>query len=699
MADLEELVVSLVAETSGLRAELSKAATATRDATRKMDDAISEFSQNSGKQLSFFETAAASAIGFLGSQVVTAAIGALADGLAFVKDQLKEGAEAAIREEDALKRLANSLAISGHYSAEAAADLQQFSSSMEEITGIGDDVVATNLAMLSSLTRLDSEGLQRAQKAAIDMSVALGMDLSSATNLVAKGIEGNVAMFKRYGIEIQEGATKAETMNNILRKLEGSFGGAAAGAAQTFGGAMRNLTNAWGNFAEAIATAITKNPVVIAMMNTLTDVMRELTKGAENSGVTMREVLGRSLIYTAQLFGVLAQIGDEVWRLLKAGALAFVAGLNTIAGTISWIGDKLGVLKDEDPFARLVSTSKELNDTMANESGLGKIATVLADMSAAGERAFSTIRTSSDAVTASIKNQAVEVENLSTKEKEMLTQFAQGLADKGSALDAQFQYESELRKINLETELAQLTEHNANKWDLMNEDIIARQELIAAQQEKEQADLLTARENNLITETQFRAAQTALAQKQYLETKKIEAEKTKLEQAEQAARTQGYMTFLDGISALQQSNSKELVAIGKAAAITKATIDAYLAIQNALANVPFPANIAASVGIGVMAFANVSKIAGIGFNSGGTLVGGGANVDSVPATLTKGETVVTRDLTQQLADFLAGQRGEGGGGGEVRVILELKDGLIDMIEAKILERQATNTSLLGAGVV
>lgn len=51
MANLEELVVSLVAETSGLRAEMANAAKATKDATSKMDDAIQSFSENSSKNV------------------------------------------------------------------------------------------------------------------------------------------------------------------------------------------------------------------------------------------------------------------------------------------------------------------------------------------------------------------------------------------------------------------------------------------------------------------------------------------------------------------------------------------------------------------------------------------------------------------------------------------------------------------------
>jgi len=698
VANLEELVVSLVAETSGLRAEMANAAKATKDATSKMDDAIQSFSENSSKNVGFFETALATMSGFLAAEAVQAVLGFAKDGIQFMSSALMEGAEAAIAEENALKRLATSLALSGQYSADAITSLQSFSSEMENLTGISDDVVASNLAVLSSLTRLDAEGLKRAQSAAIDMSVALGMDLDGATRLVGKGIEGNVEAFKRYGIEIKEGATKAETMANVLTKLEQSFGGAGAEAAKTFGGALRNLNNAWGNLNEAIAVSITKNPVVIAMLNQITEIFRALTSGAENSQEALMMGLGKALIQVATILANTAAVVDLFVRTFIAGLQTIVMALNAVAGSVAWLADKLGIVEDSDPFSRLNETATALNDTIMGDSTLSKMSMALLDVRDAGVMALTEVKGAAALATEGLKNQKVAVEELTNAEKEQYTSFAQGLADKGAALDNYYAYENEMRQLNLEGELASLVEHNQNKWAVMEEDFAIRNELMAGQHQKEWEDLQIARENNLITETQYAQASLALKQKQALDVKKLENDKTKFQQAEEAARHQGYMQFLDGISVLQQSSSKELVAIGKAAAITKTTIDAYVAIQNALANVPFPANIAAAAGIGAVAFANVAKISGIGFNEGGTLVGGGANQDSVPATLTKGETVVTRDLTGKLEDFLNGNSG-GGAGGQVTVVLELKDNLIEFIEAKILERQASNVSLLGQGVV
>jgi hypothetical protein len=645
VATLEELVVSLVAETSGLRAELNNAAKVTKDVSSKMDKSIEEFTKSSSKNLSFFETSMATMTGFLASEAVLGVFGLVKDAVGFLSDSLKEGAEDAIAEENALKRLANSLALSGQYTEDAMLSLQNFTGRMEELTGVEDHTIASNLALLSSLTKLDAEGLQRAEEAALNMSVALGMDLESATRLIGKGIEGNTEAFKRYGLTITEGSTKAETMARVLGTLESKFGGAAAGAAQTFGGALKGLTNAWGNLNEALATAVTKNPVVLSMMQEMTKIVNQLTGSAQTAGDIFQKVLGGALLAVNEILFSFAKVLDDIFSAFGS-----------------------------DKF-----------------KGITK---ALDDIGNAGADGFNKIGEAAEATTPTIVNQKKAVDELGTSQKTLLTAFATGLAEQGMALDNFYAYNDAARQANLELELVQLEEHNLNKYDLLTQDLIARDELLTTQQEKEFADLATAHANGIGTETQYQAAKTALAQKHYLENKKLELDKQKFQADMQKATLQGYGTLFEGLSVLQQSSSKELAAIGKAAAITNATINAYLAITNALATVPYPANIAASIGIGIMAFANVAKIAGIGLNKGGTISGGGANVDTVAASLTKGETVVTRDVTDKLENFL--NNPQSGGGGNIRIELSLKDSLVEFIEAKIIERQATNVSLIGA---
>jgi len=635
MATLEELVVSLVAETSGLRAELDKATKATKDATTKMDKAIEEFSKNSSKEMGFWQTTMATAVGFLGSQAVMGAFGLVKDAAGAMVGQLMEGAEAAIAEETAMKRLANSLALSGQYSETAMKGLQSFAGEMENTTGIADDVIAKNLAMLSSLTRLDAEGLKAAQKAAADFAAATGKDLETATQMVAKAVNGSTDSFKKMGITIEESKDKTQALNNVLGALNGQFGGAAAGATQTFGGALTKLNNAWGNLTEAFATTITQNPVVIAMIGEIAKIIEELTGATQGASVALQQGFASVLLGINQILGTVAM------------------SLDTVFGGFT------------DKFA--------------------KSADALAQVQYAGEQAFDKIGLASAAATPSIENNTNAVRTLTAEQERQNTvigEFAEGLAKRSEAIGANYEYELELQKLMLESKQITEDEYHA-----------ARLEILAAQQEQEWTIIDEAFKKKKISAQQYEDAKTALAQKQYLDSKKMETEHQKFQEELNKQRLANTQSTLGQIATLTQSNSKELAAIGKAAAITQATIDGILAVQKALSAFPPPFNFVAAALVGVAAAANVAKISGVGLNDGGTIAGGGANIDSIPASLTKGETVISRELTDKLDNFLNNPNS-----GEQRVVIELrtKEGFVEWIEAQVLERQAAGVSLLEA---
>nr|WP_314437617.1 tape measure protein [uncultured Brevundimonas sp.] len=97
--------------------------------------------------------------------------------------------------------------------------------------------------------------------------------------------------------------------------------------------------------------------------------------------------------------------------------------------------------------------------------------------------------------------------------------------------------------------------------------------------------------------------------------------------------------FFATLAELQDSSNKELAAIGKAAAIAQATMDGYVAVQKALASAPPPFNYALAAAVGVVAAANVAKIAGMA--DGGQVQGvGGPRQDNQLRWLSVGEHVI-----------------------------------------------------------
>jgi hypothetical protein len=118
-----------------------------------------------------------------------------------------------------------------------------------------------------------------------------------------------------------------------------------------------------------------------------------------------------------------------------------------------------------------------------------------------------------------------------------------------------------------------------------------------------------------------------------------------------AGRLDNARSFFNQLSGLQNSKIKELAVVGKAAAITTATIDAYVAINKALATLPPPFNIAMAAAIGATALANVASIAGL--KDGGWVRGpGGPRDDRVPIRASSGEFMVNAAAASRNAALL-----------------------------------------------
>jgi hypothetical protein len=111
----------------------------------------------------------------------------------------------------------------------------------------------------------------------------------------------------------------------------------------------------------------------------------------------------------------------------------------------------------------------------------------------------------------------------------------------------------------------------------------------------------------------------------------------KIERAKNSAILTSSADFFGNMASLSQLGNKKLAAVGKAAAIAQATIQGYVAVQNALAVQPYPLGMALAVSAGVVAAANVASIAGVGFSGGGYTGSGGINDPA--GTVHKGEVV------------------------------------------------------------
>ena len=96
-----------------------------------------------------------------------------------------------------------------------------------------------------------------------------------------------------------------------------------------------------------------------------------------------------------------------------------------------------------------------------------------------------------------------------------------------------------------------------------------------------------------------------------------EAEKTRISKEEQQNRLQnaqgqlqGWQSFFSSLASLSEAGGKKSFSQWKKMATAQAAISTALAVINALAQVPYPANIAAAAGAGVAGAASIAKIQG-----------------------------------------------------------------------------------------
>jgi len=647
MATLEELVVKLEADNAKLITALEESAKVTARSSKQMEDSISKFSEEASKKTSKFDDVMTV---FAGTTLANVAVGAFnlaADAASAFMGMLGDGIGEAAGFEKEMVKLANSLALSGNFSDKAAQDLQNYVGAMEDLSGIDDQVIAGNLAMLSSMTKLDAEGLQKAQSAALDLSAAMGIDLATATKMVGKAASGETDSFKKLGISIQETGDKSQTFANTLSTLESRFGGAAGGAMKTFSGAMLSAQNAVGNLFQALGDVVTSNPAVIAVLGELTKIINEMKSSVEGNADSLKKGFAEALTTTLMVMEAVAGGVEEFVRIMVAGFKTIYLGVQATVDSFQAMkavmsGDFAGAA---DAFKETGEVFESLAET-TNSTG-GVVSSTLGKIASASQTATATMDSSLKAVQPTIenvKNKVVELTFAEQQRANAAKEFANTLLESSVSVQSAYQMQQDALQTSYNSDIINFETYKAAKLQSQL-DYFAQ----------EQAMLDQARANNSITEQQYAMAQSQLMQQQAVQRFKAVTDMNKQEEVLSKQRTENLKSTFGTIATLQQSSSKELQAIGKAAALAQATMDGYAAVQKALSSAPPPFNFALAAVVGAATAANLAKISSVGLKSGIDSVPGVGSGDSFPAMLAPGERVVPSETNKDLTDFLSKQ--------------------------------------------
>lgn len=684
MATLEELIIRLEAETKGLRSDLSKAAKATQDATKKISKDVESMSEESVKHLTFFQHAMASMSGFVGGQLILDAFYSLKNAaMDLFNTLITDGIRAAQVQEDAINSLNTQLALNGNYSKAASKDMQDFASELQRTSKIGDETTLKMLSLASTFGK-GTEETKKMVTAAVELSAATGMSLEGAIKNLGKTYAGMTGELGESLPIIRTLTVEQLKAGAALDLIVNRFGGSAASQIKTFSGLNQQLSNSFGDLTEAIGAVVTENQVLLHVMAKLNEQVNGTTDTINGNKNAYKTLVGEGMLWLIDVTGILLKALDNLWRtwLVITGAVnalllpigALVTAFKMLTGDVGEAGKQFS--------ENIELMKKQLNAfSSENETSLGNLSESFAEMSVAGEKGLYLIQSGAESTIEPLNQTKEAVKALTTEEQkrlDTLKQFSQALIDNSDSMKAQYDMDLETLAINLEDKL--LTEEEY--YD-------ARREMLNTKHAEELADLQAAKDAGVVKEKDFQKAKTELERQQDLESKKLGSERLKWEDQSNKERIDNFKSTMGTIASLSNSGSKELAAIGKASAITTATIDGYAAIQKALASAPPPFNFALAALVGVATAQNIAKIKGVGMNEGGTVPGTrGVNRDSVPIVGTPGEHMLDRTLSDDLRAYL--ERQSGGTGIEI----SLKDGLMDFIEVKLIERQSLGVSRL-----
>lgn len=712
---LEELVIKLEADNKKFLAEMKESQKAVSDSLSKMQKDMEETSTKIDAAAKNGESAWSTFVGFLGGQAVVGAFGMVKDAAAALFQTIVvDGIAASSESINQFNRLQVALAQTGQLTGTAAQDFAAFASEVQRTTKFGDDAVVSAGALIQTLGRLDQEGLKRATQASIDLSAALGIDLESAAQMVGKAAAGNTQLFGRLGIEIEKGSTKAETFANTLRALE-RFQGAAVNQSQTFSGAVVKLGNAYEDLQKQAGAAVTQNVAVIDVLGAVTNELFGAADGAAANQQALREMVAEGIVIAIDaMVGLMAAL-DAVGRVTKAVtefmAMQFFAMATAAAAPLNL----LGIISDETFDAlkeSAIDAAKGIGEAFSEETTLERVGVKLSEIGIVAESGLAKVRSGAIAAVEPVNQAAVAVEELSGATLRLVNEgqkLAQSYLDQASNAQAMAQQQVADAELVKQAKLAAIAaEADANAlgvdslYNRRQAELAVEQEFNAAkmeamlmQQEAELAAVQAAYENQKIEKEAYEAAKLGIEKKYRNEATKLALDEMKFKQMTMDQEVKDRQSQIQTLSALQNSQNEYSKTVGKAFAVANTIIktqEGAQAAYAALAGIPL-----IGPGLGAAAAAAViadgaSRIATIrGAQTGITEVPGIGTRDTFgPVALAPGERVVDGPTNQDLKAAIARILSEdsGGGGGRVEVEISLKDGLMDFIEAQIVQRRS-----------
>lgn len=604
--------------------ELQKALSDATTGSKKLGDTIS------------------TALGTFAGQAALKGFNLLGDAIGNVGGFLKDSVKAAQEQENALNRLSQALRSTGEFSQQAVEDFSDFASQLQKTSVFGDEVVIGQIAIAKSFGATNEQAKALVQAAA-NLAAVLGGSLEENVMKLGKTLNGVVSReLKGLVPELQSLSKEAISTGGAIDLINQRFGGAAAAELDTYAGKTTSLANAFSDLQEEIGAFITGSETIGSIISVGTGLIQELTQGIVDYRTEQKRANG-TLVETEGSLNSLtekyAKVRDEI--------------------------EKYQAVIDADKQKGLLDSLFTFDNAPLAREKVQSLTVELAKLDAQIVKASEQLKT--------VEAQGQKTKTVAPTDQE-LKQIAQVEAQKNQLI-AQAELERQSFKEQLanesllndfakqEAEIQRLAEFETQKAELAFQFAEQKAETLGNQAliEAEKARIGKERELEFVK----------IANKQILAEEQLRIKKSqdsiaffkKYEDQTNKERISNLQSTFSTIATLSSSSNKTIAAIGKAAAISTATIDGYVAINKALASAPPPANYALAAAVGAATAANVAKIAGVQGLATGGVVGATMGPDNRVATVRDGEMILNAEQQEKLFNMI----NAGGSNGDIIV--------------------------------
>jgi endonuclease III len=578
----------------------------------------------------FTDVAKGVAVGSLVEKGISFAFNAITS---FVSGSITASAE----QEAALNRLSQALKASGSFSKQAVDDFSAFASELQKTSVYADEVVVGQLAIAKSFG-VTNEQAKNLVLAAANLTSTFGGSLEDNVSKLAKTLDGTAGKLNEQ-IPALRGLTAEQLKAGAaLDVVNAKFAGAAANELNSYNGKIAESKNIISDFQEELGNLITQNSLTIASLSAVNSVFATLTGVVQDTNAV---ILGTGLNQEQQAAAVDTLSGR--YAQLTTRIEAYQNQLSADAQGNLGFFDKL--------FFDADAAKKELISLQSQQAKLfDQINKVPIKSAAPVGGTGGTVQTEEEKAAA-----------------------AKLVSDKEAVNQQLIQQQQDFNVYMSQLRLADDTLTQEQRA-LEYENLLAyEQSKITAVQEAELAKAQLIKDASLKKSTEDAINQKADLDRQKVYNKnKIDQEKelSKMQRQEADTRLAITSNFINAGLAL----TKEGSAAQKALSIASATVSTYTAATHALEDTR-PAFLGPAVAASIVALglANVAKIAGAKFATGGIVSGYSTSGDRVPALVNSGEMILNKNQQTELYGLATGSRSANGGSDLAAIISEIRN--------------------------